>query len=58
MGQIYHANAKTNITTRSIISKSTLKASELSLMYGVSKSTIYKWRKEILLKIKVVFLIL
>ncbi|MFL0070705.1 DDE-type integrase/transposase/recombinase [Tenacibaculum maritimum] len=45
MGQIYHANAKTNITTRSIISKSTLKASELSLMYGVSKSTIYKWRK-------------
>jgi transposase-like protein len=44
MKQIYHTNATTNVRLRTEINKSKLSPKALSLQYGVSKNTIYKWR--------------
>lgn len=44
MKQVYHSNATTNVRLRSEINNSTLSNSELSIKYGVSEKTIYKWK--------------
>lgn len=45
MGQTYHANAKTNVTIRSIIKNSIESSEVLSTRFEVSICTVNKWRK-------------
>jgi len=44
MKQNYHSNATTNVHLRQKIQKSNLTNIDLSLRYGVSTKTIFKWR--------------
>ncbi len=46
MPQIYHSNAKTNISIRKQIqSNSFLTNTELASQFAIAKQTISKWRK-------------
>lgn len=45
MGQTYHANAKTNVTIRTMIKNSTESSEILSARFGVSINTINKWER-------------
>jgi transposase-like protein len=47
MGQTYHANAKTNVTIRTLIKNSTESSESLSARFGVSINTIKKWEGRI-----------
>jgi hypothetical protein len=47
MGQTYHANAKTNVTIRTLIKNSTESSESLSARFGVSFNTINKWEGRI-----------
>lgn len=47
MKQTYHSNSTTNVRLRSEINKSNLPYHILSARYGVSESTIGKWKKRI-----------
>ena len=44
MKQSYHSNATTNVRLRSEINKSEASICALSIKYGVSAPTIYKWK--------------
>ena len=48
MGQTYHANAKTNVTIRSMIKNSIESSEVLSSRFGVSSNTINKWARRTL----------
>lgn len=43
--QIYHSNAKTNSHIRTEIKHSSLSISKLAIKYGISNSTVLKWKK-------------
>lgn len=49
MGQTYHANAKTNVTIRSIIKNSNESCEALSTRFEVSTNSIKKWKARVLM---------